>query len=1145
MWGNPRPANRIGPFRGSQEERFAPGWNRDYSPPPLDSLAQERHSGNFSGRESLPFDIQGVPGILNPQFSNREEPAFSFGGRDGPRSDFRGGEGHLHDFGGRDYPPSDFQNRDESHLDFRGRVPLLPDFRGREMYPGDFQDREGQSVDYTGGDIPPMDFRNREAFRTNYRDREAHTMNYRGRDDASAEFHARGTFDLDFRNRDGSHPHFRGRDMAEQEYRGRDQPYSDFRKRDTPDVDLRGMGTADLDFRDRDVPHPNFRNRPKPQADQDFRSRDIPPSLEFVDRETRLAEVSIVDYQHCQSIGSLQERECNTEKPVLAIRERSSMGMQNEEFPQSEPRAREEETEGHNLESESSAEFKNSCGPLPALQDQENPSQAFVSNPELSLAEQLVSESSGLGVKEKSELDFLGRQDTDYRGIEYRDVDHRLPGGQLFDYEHGKAFAEGKSCKASQPDLQDQDYRTGLKDVKPSKLIRLERVPETATKDDILHAFQATAGFPMKNLRLKDYTTGYNYGYICVEFSLLEEAIACMEANQGMLMIGDKEVTLEYCQAPEFWMCKQCKIPNVAHRSYCTVCKLPKTGTEGKIYKEKENVPEKPKPEEESLEEPNPSKEPVLQKAAPEQLFQPPCSEPKKKDENREQYPSQERRKDSEMYPPRKENQDHGSRKTMETKHQDDESKTLMLKRIPRFTPPEVIVGLLAPYVRLSTSSVRVMKNKTGRMGYTYGFIELDSHAEAHRLVKLLQDLDPPISIDGRAVDVNLATGKRRNEYGDQGDRFGQGRRDRNDRRGSDSQKRRSDSSSDVSTFIYDPDTGNYFDPISGVYYDPNTQREIPMGREASASPPPPRSGRRRRSKERSNEREETYSRDNRERRERHRNKTAKNEPQEERLPAEDVFKKPLPPTLKKEETTPPQPKVVNPLIELLGEYGGDSDNEEEEEEEEAEEQIQAQPQPQPQPHTPRLPVQQEERTQRAENDEDKLTDWNKLACLLCRRQFPNKEVLMKHQQLSNLHKQNLEIHRKIKRSEQELAYLERREREGKFKEKGSDRREKFEERDSPERKRPRPFKNSDSGYKPTGKTENNNKGSRMMQAMGWKEGSGLGRNEQGMTSPVEPENRKRGAGLGTQGRANRRQSNETYRDAVRRVMFARYKELE
>uniref|UniRef100_A0A8C3ACI6 RNA binding motif protein 5 n=1 Tax=Cyclopterus lumpus TaxID=8103 RepID=A0A8C3ACI6_CYCLU len=36
---------------------------------------------------------------------------------------------------------------------------------------------------------------------------------------------------------------------------------------------------------------------------------------------------------------------------------------------------------------------------------------------------------------------------------------------------------------------------------------------------------------------------------------------------------------------------------------------------------------------------------------------------------------------------------------------------------------------------------------------------------------------------------------------------------------------------------------------------------------------------------------------------------------------------------------------------------------------------------------------------------QDKLTDWSKLACLLCRRQFPNKESLIRHQQLSDLHK--------------------------------------------------------------------------------------------------------------------------------------------
>lgn len=37
--------------------------------------------------------------------------------------------------------------------------------------------------------------------------------------------------------------------------------------------------------------------------------------------------------------------------------------------------------------------------------------------------------------------------------------------------------------------------------------------------------------------------------------------------------------------------------------------------------------------------------------------------------------------------------------------------------------------------------------------------------------------------------------------------------------------------------------------------------------------------------------------------------------------------------------------------------------------------------------------------------DESKLTDWSKLACLLCKRQFQTKEILVKHQQMSGLHK--------------------------------------------------------------------------------------------------------------------------------------------
>lgn len=72
---------------------------------------------------------------------------------------------------------------------------------------------------------------------------------------------------------------------------------------------------------------------------------------------------------------------------------------------------------------------------------------------------------------------------------------------------------------------------------------------------------------------------------------------------------------------------------------------------------------------------------------------------------------------------------------------------------------------------------------------------------------------------------------------------------------------------------------------------------------------------------------------------------------------------------------------MVNPLIGLLGEYGGDSDYEEEEEEEQAP------------PVQPRTAQPREEMTKK-ENEDDKLTDWNKLACLLCRRQFPKKKFL-------------------------------------------------------------------------------------------------------------------------------------------------------
>ena len=50
-----------------------------------------------------------------------------------------------------------------------------------------------------------------------------------------------------------------------------------------------------------------------------------------------------------------------------------------------------------------------------------------------------------------------------------------------------------------------------------------------------------------------------------------------------------------------------------------------------------------------------------------------------------------------------------------------------------------------------------------------------------------------------------------------------------------------------------------------------------------------------------------------------------------------------------------------------------------------------------------------EEEIEDVQQEERQHTDWSKLACLLCKRQFPSKEALLRHQQLSDLHKQNLE----------------------------------------------------------------------------------------------------------------------------------------
>ena len=71
-----------------------------------------------------------------------------------------------------------------------------------------------------------------------------------------------------------------------------------------------------------------------------------------------------------------------------------------------------------------------------------------------------------------------------------------------------------------------------------------------------------------------------------------------------------------------------------------------------------------------------------------------------------------------------------------------------------------------------------------------------------------------------------------------------------------------------------------------------------------------------------------------------------------------------------------PTQKESSPIPGLVASYGGDSDEEED-----------------------------DSGSETGRVDESKLIDMSKMACLLCKRQFQNKESLMRHTQMSDLHK--------------------------------------------------------------------------------------------------------------------------------------------
>ncbi|THD23003.1 RNA binding protein 5 [Fasciola hepatica] len=228
-------------------------------------------------------------------------------------------------------------------------------------------------------------------------------------------------------------------------------------------------------------------------------------------------------------------------------------------------------------------------------------------------------------------------------------------------------------------------------------------------------------------------------------------------------------------------------------------------------------------------------------------------------------------------------------------------------------------------------------------------------------------------------------------------------------------------------------------------------------------------------------------------------------------------------------------------------------------------------------------------------DEESRLVDWAKLACLLCSRGFKDAATLQKHRSFSSLHIENLNKlrtkhglsplpipsatdvgasssstvtiaslmqmgaqaaneHAKSVASRQSVNTVASGSMQ--YRDRAKERREKYGLPPPPKIKyaesvtsqssvvppdNPAPVTSySGISVAPTGP----NVGSRLMEKMGWQAGQGLGRANQGRTQVIEAEFREHGVGLGIK-TAKRGPPSDNYKDHVKRAMFARFHEIE
>ncbi|NXK36327.1 RBM5 protein, partial [Piprites chloris] len=718
----------------------------------------------------------------------------------------------------------------------------------------------------------------------------------------------------------------------------------------------------------------------------------------------------------------------------------------------------------------------------------------------------------------------------------------------------------------SDGDYGEHDYRNDINDEKESKTIMLRGLPITVTENDIRELIESFEGPQPADVRLMKRKTGVSRGFAFVEFYHFQDATSWMEANQKKLVIQGKQIAMHYSNPrPKFedWLCNKCCLYNFRRRLKCFRCGADKFDSEQEVPPGAAEAVQSVDYYCDTI---------ILRNIAPHTVVEsimtalsPYASlavnnirliKDKQTQQNRgfafvqlssAMDASQLLQILQSLQPPLK-----IDGKTIGVDFAKSARKDLLLpdgNRVSAFSVASTAIAAA------QWSSTQPQTGEGSTLDYSYlqsgqdGYSQYAQYSQDYQQYYQNQgvlDTDTA-TISGAPVTTTTAAVVSQSPqlYNQQTNSPDSPTQSAPPTTSAQAQAAPPTgvvpgtkyAVPDTSTYQYDESSGYYYDPITGLYYDPNsqyyynalTQQYLYWDGEKETYMPAAEGVTYQQTAT------TTTTKEVKEKKEKPKSKTAQqglySKSSKLAVSLNTVYREtaalhPVCRSLKiKSRKLCEQNTLHFRLLKtwsagqrrgLVAAYSGDSDND-------------------------------EDLLERMENEEEKLTDWKKMACLLCRRQFPNKDALIRHQQLSDLHKQNMDIYRRSKLSEQELEALELREREMKYRDRAAERREKYGIPEPPEPKRKKVYDAGTVNYEQPTKDglDNSNIGNKMLQAMGWREGSGLGRKCQGITAPIEAQVRMRGAGLGAKGSSYGVSTADSYKDAVRKAMFARFTEME